>query len=72
MADETKQEKSGEANKALSTILKVLLGILFFVLAGYLFYVRHWWGGYTLPMIKGCAGPFLVLAGLITIAIAKE
>jgi len=73
MADEVKKEEKGAgAKKAFSTLLKVVLGLVFLGLAILLLYSRHWWGGYTLPLLKGCAGPFLVLAGLITLAIAKE
>ena len=45
---------------------------VFLGLAAYLLIGKLWWGYYTLPLIKGCAAPFLVLAGLITLAIAKE
>ncbi|MCX5704835.1 MAG: hypothetical protein NTZ92_02065 [Candidatus Omnitrophica bacterium] len=73
MADEVKKEEKGAgAKKALSTLLKVVLGLVFLGLAVYLLYNLRWWGDFTLPLIKGCAGPFLVLAGLITLAIAKE
>jgi hypothetical protein len=73
MADEVKKEEKGAgAKKAFSTLLKVVLGLVFLGLAVYSLYFRHWWGWYTFPLIKGCVGPFLVLAGLITLAIAKE
>jgi hypothetical protein len=73
MADEVKkEEKGGGAGKAFSTLLKVVIGLAFLAAAVYLLAFRHWWGGYTLPVIKGCAAPFLILAGLITLAIAKE
>jgi len=73
MADEVKkEEKGGGAGKFLSMLLKVVIGIVLLVLAGFLLIGRHWWGWYTLPLIKGCAAPFLILAGLITLAIAKE
>ena len=72
MADEIKQEeKKTEPNKMLSTIFKVVLGIAFIVAAVYLLVGRSWWMQ-TWVVIKGCAAPFLVLAGLITLAIAKE
>jgi hypothetical protein len=73
MAEEVKKEEKGAgAKKAFSTFLKVVIGLAFLALAAYLLAFRHWWGGYTIPVIKGCAGPFLILAGLITLAIAKE
>ncbi|MBU0504062.1 MAG: hypothetical protein ABH882_02395 [Candidatus Omnitrophota bacterium] len=72
MADEIKQEeKKTDAKKTLSTLFKVVLGIAFIVVAIYLLVSRSWWMQ-TWVVIKGCAAPFLVLAGLITLAIAKE
>jgi len=73
MAEDIKKEEKGAgAGKALSTLVKLVVGVAFLVAAFYLLVTRHWWGAYTLPVIKGCAAPFLVLAGLITLAIAKE
>ena len=70
MAEETKQEeKKADAKKAVSTIFKVLLGLAFLVVGAYLVY-RGWW--YVLALIKGCVGLFFILAGLITLAIAKD
>ncbi|MFH1507878.1 MAG: hypothetical protein ABIG46_05595 [Candidatus Omnitrophota bacterium] len=72
MAEEVKQEeKKADGNKAIATLLKVVLGLAFMVLAVYLLVGRLWWH-HTWLVIKGCAAPFLVLAGLITLAIAKE
>lgn len=73
MADEIKQEekKCCDGKKTLSTLLKVVLGIAFIVVAIYLLVSRSWWMQ-TWVVIKGCAAPFLILAGLITLAIAKE
>jgi len=67
MAEETKKEEK----KTASMLLKVLLGLVFLVLAAYLLIGRGWWLD-TWKLIKGCAGPFLVLAAVITFAIAKE
>lgn len=73
MAEEVKkEEKSCCGGKGMSMCLKLVLGVVFLAVAVYLLAFRHWWGGYTLPVIKGCAAPFLILAGLITLAIAKE
>ncbi len=72
MADEVKQEekKCGcEGKQTFSTILKVVLGLAFLVL-GVLTILR--WSGNLLIVVKGCIGPFLLLAGVITLAIAKE
>ena len=67
----TTGESKKEAGKMMSTIFKVILGLAFFALAVYLLVVRLWWAQSWL-VIKGCAGPFLILAGIITLAIAKE
>ncbi len=70
MAEEVKQEERKEAaSKVMSTILKVILGIVFLVL-GVLAILR--WLPQLLMIIKGCIGLFLILAGIITLAIAKE
>ncbi len=72
MAEQDKQqEQKGEGKKTMSVILKVLLGLVFLGLAAYLLVARQWWE-YTWYMIKAAAGPCLILAGIITLAIAKE
>jgi len=70
MAEELKQEeKKAEAGKVFWTIFKFILGLVFLVLG--LWAVIHWFG--SLKMVfKGCIGLFLILAGVITLAIAKE
>jgi hypothetical protein len=67
MADEVKKEGSGK--KILSTMFKVVLGVAFLVLGALA--ILRWWK-MLLILIKGCIGLFLILAGLITLAIAKE
>jgi len=70
MAEELKQEeKKAQGNRVMPTILKVVLGIGFLIL-GVLAILRWRWD--LLILIKGCIGLFLVLAGIITLAIAKE
>lgn len=70
MAEEVKaEEKKVDVKKILSTIFKVILGIVFLVLG--LLAIGRWWKDLLL-VIKGCIGPFLLLAGVITLAIAKE
>jgi len=70
MAEEIKQEeKKVDIKKTLSTIFKVILGLVFLVL-GVLAIIR--WLPQLLSVIKGCIGLFLILAGLITLAIAKD
>ncbi|MGD0336806.1 MAG: hypothetical protein ABSB18_06880 [Candidatus Omnitrophota bacterium] len=67
MAEEVKKEEK----KTEAILLKVLLGMVFLVLAAYLLIGRSWWRD-TWTLIKGCAGPFLALVAVITFAIAKE
>ena len=67
MAQEEK--KCCDAKKALSTFFKVVLGLLFLVLGG-LAILKYW--KVLLLIVKGCIGLFLILAGVITLAIAKE
>jgi hypothetical protein len=58
-----------DPKKTLATLLKVLLGLLFLVLGG-LAILKFW--GALLVIIQGGIGLFLILAGIITLAIAKE
>ena len=70
MADEVKQEQAKpEPNKAFAVILKTVLGLGFFAL-GVLSIVRWWM--HLKVVILGCLGLFLLLAGIITLAIARE
>jgi fatty acid desaturase len=70
MAEEVKQEeKKGDVKKTMSTVLKVLLGLVFLALGALA--IIKWWPD-LLILIKGGIGLFLLLAGVITLAIAKE
>lgn len=70
MAEEIKkEEKQEKIKKIISTVLKVILGI-FFLFLGVLAIFR-WWNA-LLILVKGSIGLFLILAGIITLAIAKE
>lgn len=74
MAEEIKQEEKQEEKKVeigriLSTIFKVILGLVFLALGIWAIIV---WRKDLWIVIKGCIGPFLVLAGIITLAIAKD
>ena len=70
MAEEAKQEeKKVEAKKIISTIFKVILGLVLLILG--IWAIIGWWV-YVLMVIRGCIGLFLVLAAIITFAIAKE
>jgi len=70
MAEELKQEeKKVDVKKVISTIFKVILGLVFLTL-GVLAIMR--WFGDLKTVVRGCIGLFLILAGVITLAIAKE
>ncbi len=70
MADEVKQEQAKpETSKVFSVVLKTVLGLVFLAL-GVLSIVRWWM--YLKVVILGCLGLFLLLAGVITLAIARE
>lgn len=70
MAEEVKkQEGQTEGNKTFSTFLKVMLGIIFLILGLYSVVVLR---SFILVIVKGCIGPFLILAGIVTLAIAKD
>ena len=70
MAEEIKQEeKKAEGKNAFSTVLKVLLGLAFLVLGVVAILA---WRQDLINLIKGSIGLFLVLASLITFAIAKD
>ena len=63
------EKKCGDPKKNLATLFKVILGLVFLVLGG-LAILKFW--GALLVMVQGCVGLFLILAGVITLAIAKE
>ncbi|MCM8800685.1 MAG: hypothetical protein NC912_01510 [Candidatus Omnitrophica bacterium] len=67
--EEKQEEKKVEIGKVVSTIFKVILGLVFLILG--IWAIIAWRKDLWL-VIKGCIGPFLVLAGVITLAIAKE
>lgn len=67
--EEKKEEKKVEVGKIISTILKVILGLILLALGCWLIWI---WRKDLILVIKGCLGPFLVLAGIITLAIARE
>jgi len=72
MAEEFKQEeKKTQGKNIMPVIFKVVLGLAFLVSAVYLLIGKSWWQD-TWFLIRGCAGPFLILAAIITLAIAKE
>lgn len=66
---QVEEATGGVKMKNLAVSFKVILGIIFLILGGAA--ILKWWGPLLL-IVKGCAGLFLVLAGVITLAIAKE
>lgn len=69
MADEVKKEEKVDVKKVFWTVFKVVLGLVFLALGALAVY--KWWGD-LLAVVRGCIGLFLLLAGVITLAIAKE
>jgi len=68
MADEVKKQKT-DMKKVFSTVLKVILGLVFLALGAWFVY-KGWANLWYI--IKGTIGLFFILAGVITLAIAKE
>lgn len=68
MAEEEKKE-SCKYSESLKTVGKVLIGVILIIIGAYLC-LRWWWP--LRALIQGCLGPFLILVGLVFIAIAKE
>ena len=62
-------DKCCTGKKTLATLFKVALGLVFLILGGVA--ILRFWGDLLL-IVRGCIGLFLLLAGVITLAIAKE
>lgn len=70
MTEEAKNDCCcGGGKKALSAIFKVILGLAFLGLGAWAIIS---WKQDLLVLVKGGIGLFLLLAGVITLAIAKE
>lgn len=73
MVDETKKETTQGAKpqqkNVVAVLLKVCIGLSLLVLGG--LSILKWWPE-LLILVRGFIGLFLVLAGIITLAIAKE
>lgn len=71
MTEETKTQEveKTDGGKIFKTVLKVLLGVALLVV-GLILVVA--WKRELLVLIKGGLGLFFILAGAITLAIAKE
>jgi len=67
MAEELNQTK--EKKNIAPMLFKILLGLVFLLLGVWLWYN---WRYDFFSVVKGCVGPILVLASLITFAIAKD
>ena len=70
--EEQNKTQEAEAKKPPATtkmIGKITLGIVF-ILLGLIALIRWWPSLWT--VVKGCIGLFFILAGVITVAIAKE
>ncbi len=68
MAEEEKKEKKSAKQIAMKG-LKVILGLVLLVGGIALIYV---WRGDVLNLIKGAIGVIVLLAGVVSLAIAKE
>ena len=55
--------------KLFAILLKVILGLVFLGLGAWA--ILRWWD-FLLAILKGSAGILLLLAGVITLALAKE
>ena len=69
MAEENKEAGKTDVKKIFWTVFKVILGLVFLALG--VLAIMKWWGD-LLVVVRGCIGLFLILAGIITLAIAKE
>ena len=66
---ETKEPEKTDTDKVFKTILKVLLGVVLLAVGVVLLWV---WKKDLFALIRGCVGLFLILAGVITLAIGTE
>lgn len=62
-------EEKKKGSVAAKAALKVILGLIFIALG--VWAVIVWWP-HLWTVVRGCVGLFAILAGAITIAIAKE
>jgi hypothetical protein len=70
MAEEIKpEEKKTEGTNVVGALLKGALGLVFLALGIWAVIALR---SDLFVLIKGCIGPFLILAGIITLAIAKD
>ena len=67
--EQTQEKEEKKTSEVVKTVFKYILGIVLVGL-GIWAVIGLWPSVWT--VIKGCLGVFLILAGAITIAIAKE
>jgi uncharacterized protein (DUF983 family) len=65
------QQEPKESSQSPKMVGKIILGIVFIVLGLFLMLRLAWWRDLWI-IVKGGIGPFLILAGIITIAVAKD
>lgn len=65
---EKKDEKPSDRN-LVGSMMKVIIGLALLVLGG--ISILNWWPE-LLVLVRGAVGLFLILAGVITLAIARE
>ncbi len=69
MAEEVKEVEKTDGGKAVKTLMKVVLGLVLLAVGIALVWA---WRADLWILIRGGLGLFLILAGVITLAIAKE
>lgn len=69
MAEEIKDKKDEQSNKSTAMIIKFVLGLVFLLLGSLA--IKTWWYDF-IGLVKGFFGLFLLLIGVILLAIAKE
>jgi hypothetical protein len=62
-------QRQGGAKVKLATLLKVVLGLAFLALGCGA--ILKWWVPLVI-VVQGCLGLFLILAGIVILAMAKE
>ncbi|MDP2923853.1 MAG: hypothetical protein Q8O30_09095 [Candidatus Omnitrophota bacterium] len=69
--NKTPNEEVKASSGGTKMVGKVILGIVFIALGLLVLLKWAWWKDLWI-IVKGGVGPFLILAGVITIAIAKD
>lgn len=69
MEEEKKEKKKTSGKAVVKIVLKVILGLILVALGLGAIWI---WRTDVLSVIRGCVGVFVLLAGIICFAIAKE